>query len=1009
MQVSAIMNDPMYWKTTFLAIFCLLFVKLNHAQILSSKTTYANPKCNTDTEITFTVLNNGNPASDLMIKIEIINNFQVTNLGDFMQSGPQPTEFSTAIFGIPSEVEISKRIWGFRTTYAPASIPVYLLLGGIVIQQLTLDISPFSYIPSSPNPVLLSHILTQPNSPLLPPAQAAMEAQQVHIDGTLVVDLDYTFFTELTEQGEITMGPDAKIVVKNGVNLNLFGTHIYGCDAMWKGIELQAGSQLNAIRAHIEHAEEAIYLKSNSDPNDPTEVLVRRTRFEKNKVGIFSEDLPTGQHAINLSIIGSSFEGGESYSEAGLYLQDMPHVPITGEGQGFVFYFTRFSGFETGIWAQNSDITYQAPWVKDNETGIHVEELSTLTVLGSSVASVFEDNKKCIFALNSDLEVSKCEFLNASFGIDFASILGHTLLVEENYMETLLYGVKVFAKNNSSGQILNNDIRKINGGSGFCLFMTGDNINPLGNWEVKDNELYLMSGGVATALFLNMNNLRFTQNFLFNNDPRVAIYLAGGYKNEISCNNVLGASNGLIQFSSEQSEITCNEFNVTNTAYRVRGWCEYTAIMGNHLDGDIHDLAYGYSWNPIAITGDQPYYFLAPQHGNFFHGSGSVQAIHYGSASEVDMSQYLVFDYANPDYMPSVSAATNSWFLPILPYNGIFSCANANCTTPYSSYPVEPMAVDYTIKNNQLTSGNFATEMQWTGHQHLYRRLAKQQRIHQDFQAYFATLAITDVGQLHRTQRELNDAMAFDVAEQAQLDHLYAAKSNAMDALHAYVAKNNYPDTDSLQAYSTILYEINHDLRGIWEYKNAQLPSQLPQISTQHAAILSQSTPGQNEKAVNEIQLSLLNNGSLRLNASQISQLESIAETCPEAGGDAVLRARAYLALTDSLYTWDDSTACTQNGRARRWAQETAQDVQLSIFPNPASDVVICTWEEEREVAAWFRVKSMDGKIKYEKLLAAEEKQLSISVKDWPTAIYILSVELPGREPQQKKLVIKHQ
>ncbi|MEO0311719.1 MAG: hypothetical protein RIQ89_1376, partial [Bacteroidota bacterium] len=65
-------------------------------------------------------------------------------------------------------------------------------------------------------------------------------ANNIIIDGVFEVDSSFTFLN----CGNIVMEADAKVVVKAPDTLWIVSSHIYACDTMWQGIEVEAGAAL---------------------------------------------------------------------------------------------------------------------------------------------------------------------------------------------------------------------------------------------------------------------------------------------------------------------------------------------------------------------------------------------------------------------------------------------------------------------------------------------------------------------------------------------------------------------------------------------------------------------------------------------------------------------------------------------------------------------------------------------------------------------------------------------
>ncbi len=96
----------------------------------------------------------------------------------------------------------------------------------------------------------------------------------------------------------ITMGINTKIVVKNGAALNIYGSHIYACGAMWQGIVVEPGGLLNIRNASngksslIEDAFVAVdfqygfHTDLQNNYNNIPFISLNSTIFNRNEIGV---------------------------------------------------------------------------------------------------------------------------------------------------------------------------------------------------------------------------------------------------------------------------------------------------------------------------------------------------------------------------------------------------------------------------------------------------------------------------------------------------------------------------------------------------------------------------------------------------------------------------------------------------------------------------------------------------------------------------------------------------
>ena len=100
---------------------------------------------------------------------------------------------------------------------------------------------------------------------------------------------------------EFMMGTNASITIQNGASLIIQGSHLYGCETMWPGIEVEPGGliKITGSRTHssfIEDAEVAIHIDMQNKDNDiilPSTgyfLSVDNTIFNRNNISISIEN-----------------------------------------------------------------------------------------------------------------------------------------------------------------------------------------------------------------------------------------------------------------------------------------------------------------------------------------------------------------------------------------------------------------------------------------------------------------------------------------------------------------------------------------------------------------------------------------------------------------------------------------------------------------------------------------------------------------------------------------------
>lgn len=140
---------------------------------------------------------------------------------------------------------------------------------------------------------------------LLKPLAVSMTtnlAQGVSIEGNLTVDTDYVFngynVGGFTGNSILTMGFDAKIIVKSGKKLTLKNTTLIGCNDPWRSIYVEPGGTLIVDKSQVYDATYGVQATAGS------EVYIASSYFEDNVYGVYQES-----NSTNVGIVETTFRG----------------------------------------------------------------------------------------------------------------------------------------------------------------------------------------------------------------------------------------------------------------------------------------------------------------------------------------------------------------------------------------------------------------------------------------------------------------------------------------------------------------------------------------------------------------------------------------------------------------------------------------------------------------------------------------------------------------------------
>jgi len=255
--------------------------------------------------------------------------------------------------------------------------------------------------------------------------------------------------------------------------------------------------------------------------------------------------------------------------------------------------------------------------------------------------------------------------------------------------------------------------------------------------------------------------------------------------------------------------------------------------------------------------------------------------------------------------------------------------------------------------------------------------------------------ATTSIGKFYDVKNGLKSIVAFSENDKLSLQSYYHKKNVLQDSLLAIRVEwsnaGNPPSQSYLEELQNLykeLHPINDAIATIYSTRKQTIINELPNLISENNAISTTTNYELSEKNVNQLYFDWLLSESNILTETQVLTLEVIASQCPLAGGDAVYRARGLLALTDSIYTFDDEQLCNASppffniGQGSTSQQSTAID----IFPNPTKSTLHIHWPELIETGA-IVLYDLNGQEVMRRRIK-EQFSISIDVHTLPPGLY---------------------
>jgi hypothetical protein len=150
-------------------------------------------------------------------------------------------------------------------------------------------------------------------------------------------------------------------------------------------------------------------------------------------------------------------------------------------------------------------------------------------------------------------------------------------------------------------------------------------------------------------------------------------------------------------------------------------------------------------------------------------------------------------------------------------------------------------------------------------------------------------------------------------------------------------------------------------------------------------------------------------NSNFSFTETQISDLRTIANSCPLSDGEAVLRARAMLNLLDEEpVVYKDEELCNpvQPREGRSNADAWPQSIRL--YPNPANDEITVEYRVGNSTDSRLLIFNVYGQLVQEISLPNADGKVTLSAKSMTEGIYWYTLLGTNNPALTGKIIISH-
>ncbi|MBX2929733.1 MAG: T9SS type A sorting domain-containing protein [Saprospiraceae bacterium] len=342
-----------------------------------------------------------------------------------------------------------------------------------------------------------------------------------------------------------------------------------------------------------------------------------------------------------------------------------------------------------------------------------------------------------------------------------------------------------------------------------------------------------------------------------------------------------------------------------------------------------------------------------------------------------------------------------------------YVCASSECELDMFA----PESDD--VKRIAIGDTTTAPAVMWELQRYIYGRLQGESVQNASILAFLAHADTNSIGAFYAISRSISELLAADSLEVAQLQTNLEMVEEKLDSI--VIIDELLPEADSLE-FIALQNEKNGLLNTLYDLagENQDIVGQLldfisdeaGKLRTQNDSIAVTEIYEVNEKGFNDIYLSWLSTAFGALDSTEAAALAAIAEQCPIEGGNAVYRARAFLAaLRQEYVTYNDSLLCapiellTVRPDNEPQLQIAKDEAGLSIFPNPASNEVKLVWSKSDENPGLVQVSDIYGRQVRQLVIASGTTEQVIQLAGLPDGVYVFRIRLNGRDTVRKVII----
>lgn len=343
--------------------------------------------------------------------------------------------------------------------------------------------------------------------------------------------------------------------------------------------------------------------------------------------------------------------------------------------------------------------------------------------------------------------------------------------------------------------------------------------------------------------------------------------------------------------------------------------------------------------------------------------------------------------------------------------NNTFYCSSS---TVCSSQPpaLTDSVLNVMIANGTLESEEYVEESRAIAEEYLYRELADDSVLWFSDSTYIQFMENNQdepVAYLYDAEEYLRAAFTYDSTLMALVDSCNLQITALTDSIEK-LEENQPAGWEVIR--DQVLYTIeflNQTIHNIYIQQEAIFNDNLANAELQNNYVVNGELPELNSAYMNEMEIYYIETDEgLQYINNSYPGIFAIASQCPYVGGEAVERARTYIALINDSISYDDANICLQSG-VYRFANDATEKItssDIKIIPNPANDKVTVQLTRIDNGICKIQIRNVMNEIVYDDVFDCKNQKHIINISNLSQGVYSIFISTANRKTIISKLII---